>query len=77
MRGAVTYAQANTDRLHRDIDNARQLYGYTQAQAGEFIGIGQAGYSRLISARKLDVRELCELANEYGLEVRLCDRLQA
>lgn len=77
MRGAITYAQANADRLHRDIDNARQLYGYTQEQAGECIGIGQAGYSRLISGRKLDVSELCELACEYGLEVRLCDRLQA
>ena len=77
MRGAVTHAQANEDRLYRDIENARRLYGYTQERAGQSIGIGQAGYSRLISGRKLDVSELCELASEYGLEVRLCDRLQA
>lgn len=75
MRGAVTRAQANEDRLYRDIENARKLYGYTQEKAGEFIGIGQAGYSRLIKMKKLDVGELCELAAEYGFEVKLCERL--
>lgn len=76
MRGG-TSAQKNEDRLYRDIENARNLFGYTQAQVGEVIGIGQAGYSRLISAKKLDVGELCELADEYGLEVRLCAKSQA
>ena len=74
MRGAVTQSQANESRLYRDIENARRLFGYTQEQAGEIIGIGQAGYSRLISQKKLDIGELCELAQEYGLEVRLCAR---
>lgn len=74
MRGAVTHAQANEDRLYRDIENARKLYGYTQEKAGEVIGIGQAGYSRLISNKRLDVGDLCNLASEFGLEVRLCAR---
>ena len=75
MRGAVTYAQQNEDRLYRDIESARQLFGYTQDRAGQIIGIGQAGYSRLISGKKLEIGELCELAEEYGLEVKLCARV--
>ena len=75
MRGAVTYAQQNEDRLYRDIENARQLFRYTQDRAGQIIGIGQAGYSRLISGKKLEIGELCELAEEYGLEVKLCARV--
>ena len=74
MRGAVTYAQQNEDKLYRDIENARQLFGYTQDRAGQIIGIGQAGYSRLISGKKLEIGELCVLAEEYGLEVKLCAR---
>lgn len=74
MRGAITYAQTNVDRLYRDIENARNLYSYTQEQAGEFIGIKQSGYSRAIREKKLTVTDLCELASEYGLEVRLCER---
>lgn len=74
MRGAVTYAQQNEDKLYRDIENARRLYGYTQERAGQIIGIGQAGYSRLISNKRLDIKEFCELAEEYGLEVKLCAR---
>lgn len=74
MRGAITYAQTNVDRLYRDIENARNFYSYTQEQAGEVIGIKQSGYSRAIREKKLTVTDLCELASEYGLEVRLCDR---
>lgn len=74
MRGALCNSQNNTEKLYGDIEHARKLYGYTQEQAGEFIGVRQAGYSKRISGRTLTVSELCYLAEAYGFEVRLCAR---
>ena len=72
MRGALCDAQNNTEKLYGDIEHARKLYGYTQEQAGGFIGVGQPGYSKRIAQKTLNVSELCYLAEAYGFEVRLC-----
>lgn len=74
MRGAVTYAQSNEDKIYRQIKGAAAVMGVTQAELGETIGITQGGVSHAIKCKTLDVRQLCQIADRFGLEVRLCGR---
>lgn len=74
MRGAVTYAQENEDRIYQQIQRAIALYGYTQEDSGAVIGITQGSFSKAIKNHTLTIRQLCELANEFHCEVKICDR---
>lgn len=74
MRGAVTYAQENEDKVYAQIRRAIALYGYTQDECGAVIGITQASFSKAMKNQTLTIRQLCELACEFHCEVRICDR---
>lgn len=74
MRGAVTYAQENEDRLYAQLKRAIALYGYTQDDCGAVIGINQGSFSKALKTHSLSVHQLCELVNEFHCEVKICDR---
>lgn len=74
MRGAVTYSQSNQDKLYRQIKGAMALYGVTQADIAEELGICQNSVSYLLKHRALSVKQLCQIADIFRLEVTLCDR---
>ena len=77
MRGAVTYAQQAYDMSIRKLRTARKLYGLTQGQAAVEIGKDQSWISRLEDGKiEPTLKDICEYADVYGLEVRLCDRLK-
>ena len=74
MRGAVTYAQANESRIYRQIKGAQVVCGVNQTELGEAVGVTQQSISHLLKTQSLDVKQLCRIADRFGLEVRLCDR---
>ena len=74
MRGAVTYAQENEDKVYAMLRRAIALYGYTYEACGAVIGIGQPAFSKAMKNHTLTIRQLCELANEFHCEVLICDR---
>lgn len=74
MRGAITYAQSNEDKLYRQIKGAMALYGTTQSELANALGVSQGTYSHLLKNKAFSVHQLCLIADFYGLEVKLCDR---
>lgn len=76
MRGAVTYSQSNEDSLYRKIKGAMALYGVTQTDVAEELGLRQNSVSYLMKSKALSVKQLCQIADMFKLEVTLCDRQQ-
>lgn len=74
MRGAITYSQSNEDKLYRQIKGAMALYGVTQADIAEELDVRQNSVSYLLRNKSLSVKQLCEIADIFRLEVKLCDR---
>ena len=74
MRGAITYAQSNIDRLYRQIKGAMALYSTTQGELAEALSISQGTFSYLLKNKSFSVPQLCLIADFYQLEVKLCDR---
>lgn len=71
-RGCVTGAQRNEVKLYDQLIRSMALYCYTQYKCGQVLGISQGGYSYLLKNKALSVNQLCQLADEFGLELRLC-----
>lgn len=76
MRGAVTYAQSNFSNIYMQIKGAMALYGTTQEELSEVLGVSQGTVSYLLKNKALSIYQLCLIADHYQLEVRLCDRKQ-
>lgn len=74
MRGAITYAQSNMDKLYRQIKGAMALYSTTQGELAGELGISQGTFSYLLKNKAFSVSQLCLIADFYRLEVKLCDR---
>ena len=75
MRGAVTFAQQSYDLNIRKLICARKLHSLTQGQAAAEIGKDQSWISRLESKEmEPTLKDICEYADVYGLEVIICDR---
>ena len=74
MRGAVTYSQSNEDSLYRKIRGAMALYGVTQADIADELGLRQNSVSYLMKNKALSARQLCQIADMFKFEVTLCDR---
>ena len=72
MRGGIQ-AQKTEERLYRDLDNARLLYGYTQEDCARVLGIGQGAYSKKFRTRGFKTLELCLLAEEFGCTAKIID----
>ena len=75
MRGGID-AQKDEERLYRALDNARRLYGYTQADCARVLGIGQGAYSKKFRTRGFKSLELCMLAEEFGCKTVIIDALR-
>ena len=76
MRGAVTFAQQSYDLNIRKLKAARMIHGFTQEQASAEVGKDQSWISRL-EDNKIEptLKDICEYADIYGLEVIICDRV--
>ena len=74
MRGTITYAQANESKLYRQIKGAQAVFDVNQTELGDVVGVTQQGMSHLLNTQSLDVKQLCRIADRFGLEVRLCER---
>lgn len=72
MRGGIN-AQKDEERLYRDIDNARLLYGYTQEDCARVLGIRQGTYSKRFKSRSLSSLDICLLAEEFGCKAVIID----
>lgn len=71
-RGCVTGAQRNQANLYDQLRRSMALYCCTQYKAGQVLGISQQGFSYLLKNKALSVDQLCQLADEFDLELRLC-----
>lgn len=72
MRGGIE-AQKNVDRLYRDLNNARHLFGYTETDCARVLGISQGTYSKKYKERRFDALELSLLAEEFGCKLSILD----
>lgn len=76
MRGAVTFAQQTYDLNIRKLKTARKLHGLSQEQASAEIGKDQSWISRMEDMKiEPTLKDICEYADVYGLEVIICDRV--
>lgn len=76
MRGAVTFAQQSYDLNIRKLRMARKLHGLSQEQASAEIGKDQSWISRMEDMKiEPTLKDICEYADVYGLEVIICDRV--
>lgn len=73
-RGCVTGAQRNEKHIYQSLRGAIGKNELTQKECGEILNVTQSGFSYLINHNALTVKQICELADEMGLEVRLCVR---
>jgi len=54
---------------------ARRLYDYTQAKVAIECGHSQSWISEVEKGKKdITLSDACQLANIYGLELKLCDK---
>lgn len=71
-RGCVTDAQRNEKHIYASLRGAIGMNELTQEQCGQILNVTQSAFSYLLKHNALSVKQMCELADEMGLEVRLC-----
>lgn len=72
----VSYVE-NAEKIITDLKCARNLYGYDQREAAQMVGMSQNWLSDVENGvTKLTINKACEIADLYGMELRLCDTRQ-
>lgn len=68
-RVCITEAKRLENYIYHQLELAIALFGITQQEAGEAIGITQSGFSQAFNGRTLSVEQLCQLMERLGLKV--------
>lgn len=73
----VSYVE-NAQNILTGLKCARKLYGYDQNETAQMVGRSQNWLSDVEKGyTRLTLEKACEMADLYGMELRLCDKRQS
>lgn len=73
-RGLITDAQKMERRIYDEIKIKKAVFDTTQAECGKAMDVTQSRVSQIFHNQRLTVKQLCDLADYFGMEVRLCEK---